>query len=150
DLGGRQAVERHGRGGDQVEVVGDGGDVGGPDDDLLGVGAGVPVEPDDQAGDPLAGGQVDAGPGGHHGAGEVPAQPGPHRLVDEAGLVEHAGDDGEVDGVDGRRGHGDPDLAGSGGRDGDVDELDRVGPARGADDRRSVGGGVHRALLVAR
>jgi hypothetical protein len=54
--------------------------------------------------------------------------------------VERAAHDPEVDWVDRRGRDRDPDLIGSRLDDGDVDDLDRVGAARRADDRCTEGG----------
>src|SRR5215217_1420031 len=148
NLGGGKPVERHRRRRGQVQPVGHDGEVGGGYDELLGVGAEVTVEAVHHAGDPGADGQVDAGAGGDDGAGEVPAQAGPLGLVDQPHGVEEAARDREVDGVDRRGGDPNPDLAGPGLDDGNVDDLDRVGSARSADDGGAEGGGAHVSLLA--
>ena len=55
----------------------------------------------------------------------------------------NAARDREVDGVDRRGGDLDPDLAGPGLDDGNVDDLDRVGSGRRANDGGAEGGGAH-------
>ena len=57
-------------------------------------------KPADQPGHPGAGREVDARTGFEDGAGEVPAETGVLGLVDEAGLVQDAASDDEVDRVD--------------------------------------------------
>ena len=125
---------------DQVEGVGYDGDVGRGQHQLLGVGAEVAVEPADQAGDAGPGRQRDPRPGLEDGAGEVPAEAGVLRLVDHPGLVQHAPADEEVDRVDGRGRHGDPDLTGLEREDREVEERDRVGLAGLGDDGGAEGG----------
>src|SRR5690606_2338927 len=83
-----QAVERDRRRRDQVEPLGDDGDVVRRDDQLLGVGAVVAVETGDQPRDAAAGREVRARPGGGDGAGEVPAQAGVLGLTDQPHPVE--------------------------------------------------------------
>ena len=139
DLRGGQPVERHRRRRDQVQLVGYDGDVSRRDDELLGVRAEVAVEPADQPGDPGAHRQVHARPGGDDGAGEVPAQAGVVGLVDQPRARGRRRRDRQVDRVDRRRGDLDPDLAGPRLDHGNVDDLDRVGSARGADDGGAEG-----------
>ena len=81
---------------------------------MLGVGAEVAVEAVHHAGHPGADGHVHAQAGGDDGSGEVPAQAGPLRLVDQPHTVEEPGRHREVDGVDRRGGDLYPDLAGPG------------------------------------
>ena len=135
-----ERVERDGGRLDQVEVVRYDGHVGGRQHQLLGVGAEVAVEPADQAGDAGPRRQVDARAGLENGAGEVPAEAGVLRLVDDARPVQPAAPDEDVDRVDGRGRHGDPDLAGLEGRDREVEERDRVGLAGLGDDGGAEGG----------
>jgi hypothetical protein len=63
--------------------------------------------------------------------------------------VEETARDREIDGVDRRGGDPNPDLAGPGLDDRNVDELDRVGSVRGADDGGAERGGAHGFLLMA-
>ena len=84
-----ERVERDGGRLDQVEAVRYDGHVGGRQHQLLGIGAEVAVEPADQPGHAGPRRQVDAGAGLEDGAGEVPAQAGVLRLVDDARLVQH-------------------------------------------------------------
>ena len=93
-------------------------------------------------------GQPYAGTGGGDGAGEVPAQAGPLGLVDQPHAVEDAARDREVNRVDRCGGDLDPDLAGTGLDDGDVDDLDGVGAARSADDGGTEGVAIMVSLLV--
>ena len=123
-----ECVERDGGRLDQVEPVRYDGHVGGRQHQLLGVGAEVAVEPADQAGHAGARRQVDAGAGLEDGAGEVPAETGVLRLVDDAAWCSTPPRTSDVDRVDGRGRHGDPDLAG----------LERAGPGgRGRRSRRA-------------
>ena len=145
-LGCGQAVERDRGCRGQVETVGHEGGVDRRDDELLGVGAEVAVEPIDQPGDAAADREVDVRAGGGDGAGEVPAQAGVVGLVDQPEPVEHAGGERQVDGVDRGPGDLDPDLARPGLDDGYLDDLDGVGTARGADDSGAEGGGHVRLL----
>jgi hypothetical protein len=94
--------------------------------------------------------EVTKGPGskaaravGDDGAGEVPAQAGTFRLVDQPHGVEEAACDREVDGVDRRGGDPNPGFSGPGLHDGNLDDLDRIGSARSADDGGAEGRGTH-------
>jgi hypothetical protein len=91
----------------------------------------------------VAGGQLDARPRRVHDAGELPAQAGVFGLLDQPDRVEESRCDAEVRGIDRRRGDGDPDLAGAELGDGHLDDLDRVGPVRDADDGGAECGSTH-------
>jgi len=101
------------------------------------------VEAAHHACDPGADRQPYARTGGGDVAGEVPAETCPLGLVDQPHAVEDAARDREVDRVDRCGGDLDPHLTGSRGHEGDVDDLDRAGAARNADDGGAEGGGDH-------
>ncbi len=88
------------------------------------------------------------GPARLDGAREIPAEPGPIRLVHQPEIVEDAGDHTEVDGVDRRRGDLYPQLAGTWLDHRDIDDLDRVRSARSPDNRGTKRGNRHENSLL--